>query len=149
MYKVCFISIQNSVNEKFYNKTFFTTSVFLNIIPYLHLQRCLPLLPIWSKCSLIQKPVQWFAEKIIRNNYCLKELIRNELSSEKYFSKLKQIEIKQHCHFNFYLNIQFSKKLIFTSLVEPIKSLIILFTCNMFPQKLIHTVILTKALVQT
>lgn len=28
VHKVCFISIQNTVNEKFSNKTFFTTPVF-------------------------------------------------------------------------------------------------------------------------
>ena len=94
---VLYLVIQNTVTEKFCNKTFFTTSVFLNIIsiftlatlssPTFHLKRMFP----HTKTSTL---------------VCLKELVLNELSSEKYFSKLEKNEIKQHCHFNFYLNVQ-------------------------------------------
>ena len=94
---VLYLVIQNTVTEKFCNKTFFATSVFLNIIsiftlatlssPTSHLKRMFP----HTKTSTL---------------VCLKELVLNELSSEKYFSKLEKNEIKQHCHFNFYLNVQ-------------------------------------------
>ena len=63
MYKVCFISTQNTVKEKFCYKTFLT-SVFLHIISiFTSAMLFSHLLPIWSKC-FSQKPVHWFAEKI-------------------------------------------------------------------------------------
>ena len=66
VYKVCFISIQNTANEKFCNKTYLT-SFFLNIIPiFTSAMLSSQLLPIGSKCSphtktstLICRENQW------------------------------------------------------------------------------------------
>lgn len=108
VHKVCFISIQNTVNEKFLAKHFLQHQFFLNIISTFTLATLsLPVLHlIKANVPLIQKPVHWVFRENQWNGFCLKELILNELSSEKYFSKLKQFKVKLHWELNFYINVR-------------------------------------------
>ena len=106
VHKVCFISIQNTVNEKFLAKHFLQHQFFLNIISTFTLATVFTCSPFKANVPLIQKPVHWVFRENQWNGFCLKELILNELSSEKYFSKLKQFKVKLHWELNFYINVR-------------------------------------------